>query len=384
VRRRTARPSTYEHDGLCLKDAGAGSSAPNGPGSLASGAIGSPARDAGAESQSEERKLEDGESCDGDEDCASEHCDNGHCCRSGVCCETKHDCPSEYASRAKCSDPTTCQGTRREAICDNKTCSTAMVDDDSACAESTIALKCDGRPVYCTGRTDQAEPLACAIGSTTTGAGVAGMSAAFAGMSGSSDMATGTAGTSGATPGMGESSDNTSCSGDRDCDPSSYCLSGQCIPDAQNGESCSRAAMCSSGNCAGGLCCSFGQCCRDNSDCRTSRKICVSRSTCTGAQIAQECRNNMCQDGAPVTETSACDGMEALKCGRYRAVVCQGGSASPCPATCANKSDCAIGNNCVTGVCLKACSVDDECDRSNHEMCVGASNGPGMGVCVDL
>jgi hypothetical protein len=197
-------------------------------------------------------------------------------------------------------------------------------------------------------------------------------------------MPGGTAGTSGAPPGMAASSDNTSCSGDADCDRSSYCLSGRCAPDAGNGESCSRAAMCSSGNCSGGVCCSFGQCCHDNSECRTKRKICASRSTCTGTQIAQECRNNMCQDGAPVAEDSACDGMEALKCGRYRAVVCQGGSANACPTTCASDTDCAIGNSCNTGACLKRCSADDECDQSNHEMCVGGFMGPGMGVCVDL
>ena len=91
--------------------------------------------------------------------CATGHCQNGFCCDEGDCCSMADDCPASYQAAAQCSHPTSCQGTRTDAVCTAAQCQSAPVDDDSGCDESVMAAECGEYPqVFCNATEDQTAP----------------------------------------------------------------------------------------------------------------------------------------------------------------------------------------------------------------------------------
>jgi hypothetical protein len=316
------------------------------------------------EPSSSESEADDGQGCTREADCASGHCDNGLCCESGDCCRNKYDCPREYAVEPTCMTPNACQGQRGDALCDEHVCRTNIVDDDSACSATTVAVDCGGgeAAVYCSGALEQRAPNGCDPIEPASDAGTA---------ADSQSVTIGTAGMSGAP-------DEPRCSDDQACGPNMHCVAGECVDDLPNGERCSRAAMCGSGYCGNQICCTFGQCCQSNDDCRFSRRQCVDRSACRGTRIDQQCSNNVCRDSAPVEDDEVCSGMTARTCGDYREVTCGTGvAAEACPTSCASDDDCSAGRTCASPICVKRCTRNEECDSARNEICTS-------GLCADI
>ena len=103
--------------------------------------------------------LPNGSACDANDDCESGHCRNGFCCAEGDCCAAPRDCPSSYQEVAECRDAATCQGNRRDVVCQANQCASVLVPDDSGCTALTVAQICfaylDAR---CNGQREQLTP----------------------------------------------------------------------------------------------------------------------------------------------------------------------------------------------------------------------------------
>jgi hypothetical protein len=111
-----------------------------------------------AASECRERKS-DGAVCASGRECLSGACSGGRCCPLGEdCCESAEDCPAFYQAEPVCHDPGRCQGSRRDARCDEQhRCQALWVDDDSAC-DAFVRFRCpDGGERACTGQTEQPE-----------------------------------------------------------------------------------------------------------------------------------------------------------------------------------------------------------------------------------
>jgi hypothetical protein len=159
--------------------------------------------------------VDDGAACavEGDVSCKSGHCDRGLCCREGSCCATAADCPDSYRSAAACTvnGPTTdCQGTRRDATCQDSVCGSMTVPDDSGC--NALARDCG------------------AFDAVVCGAG--------------SDQPVATC--------------PDHCSGDGDCQGGYGCAAGACVAIVGLGDACTGTGR---GSCAEGLKCENGVCC---------------------------------------------------------------------------------------------------------------------------
>lgn len=155
--------------------------------------------------------LGDGSSCDEGSDCISGHCQNNFCCSSGDCCSQPSDCNSLlYGETASCVVPATCQGTRRDPVCQGNVCGkSGPVEDDSGCSSTTLANDCGSYlGVYCNGTSVQNAP-SCPV----------------------------------------------ACTQDGQCDANAHCDS-ICVPDLPAGDSCDEQTDCQTGlTCVDGVCC---------------------------------------------------------------------------------------------------------------------------------
>ena len=68
-------------------------------------------------------------------------------------CQVNADCPEVY--QPYCSDPASCQGYATVSQCIGSKCEEVVIDDDSACNESTLAC---GADIYCNGTPEQEAP----------------------------------------------------------------------------------------------------------------------------------------------------------------------------------------------------------------------------------
>lgn len=374
-------PNTREESGLCIRQDPVSAGGGGTSGSDAGGGAGTRASSTSASAIESAQELDDGEACETNEACASGHCDGGFCCASGSCCRSKYDCPTSYSKRAQCTEASTCQGIREEAACTEHVCGTEMVEDDSGCGSTTLALPCDGSPVYCGGQTNQRAPRCPekpAGPSSMMNGGTAGRTGGMAIGGSPSAMGGSQPGMAGAPSMMSGPAPGT-CDQDTDCSATEYCSSGRCVADALNGESCPRSAACQSGYCSRGVCCSSGQCCRNASECAPPRSVCMDVSSCSGVRITQECRNSTCVDGAGIPDHTACNGRVAKTCGAYANVVCQDVPAQACATTCLADDNCAPGYGCLgQSICVKRCTRDEECNAAEQEFC----GGPGL--CADI
>ncbi|MCA9575975.1 MAG: hypothetical protein R3B40_26260 [Polyangiales bacterium] len=155
-----------------------------------------------------------GDACSANSQCMSNHCQNGFCCATGDCCSTASDCGG-YGSAPACDSPSTCQGTRDDAVCTAaKQCSTtANVPDDSACTSGTLANGCGNYTnLMCNGAVSQTAPMC-----------------------------------------------PSSCTNSSQCDAGAFCGMGICQPLRTQGQTCSITS-----DCAGGLACADGVCCNNS------------------------------------------------------------------------------------------------------------------------
>lgn len=281
--------------------------------------------------------LADGQACDESSDCESDHCQNGFCCSGGDCCQVAQDCPTFGTVAPICETPSTCQGTRGEAVCTTSySCaSTGTVQDDSACDASTLASDCGWfLPVYCTGDVTQNPPTC-----------------------------------------------PSTCSSDADCDAAAFCnpATSVCEEDRADGGVCQQESWCKSDHCQNGFCCAGGDCCVSETDCPASYSgdpVCTVPTSCQGEVDVAQCTANSCTTSAGVDDDSACGaGLEASSCGPYTSIYCTGDSLQQppqCPTTCTSDSACDASAYCnAGGACVPdepdggACNDAAEC-QSGH------------------
>ena len=282
--------------------------------------------------------LADGLQCDETSDCESDHCQNAFCCAFGDCCQVAQDCPTFGTEDAVCENPTTCQGTRGEAVCTNNyTCATTgLVQDDSACTAQTEANPCGWYlSKYCTGGVNQSSPQC-----------------------------------------------PTTCSSHADCDVGGHCdpATSTCIADLPDGMMCANDdARCQSDHCANGFCCGAGTCCATESDCPgsfSSDPVCTLPGVCQGEADVAQCLSYQCATSFGVGDDSACNSMSpANNCGPYLPVYCDGNSVQnppECATSCTNDLDCDANAYCNTsGVCVldepngDSCNDNAECQSAH-------------------
>jgi len=71
-------------------------------------------------------------------------------------CDTALDCPDDFRREPTCSTPSTCQGDRMDATCENHTCGSTLIDDDTACDSSVLSDPCGlYADIYCSGGDEQ-------------------------------------------------------------------------------------------------------------------------------------------------------------------------------------------------------------------------------------
>jgi len=159
--------------------------------------------------------LLDGLACDHAGQCAGGHCRNGFCCAEGDCCSEPADCPAAYRAEPVCDQAASCQGRRRDALCERSMCSLGpWLDDDRGCEAGLLANECGLYPeMRCTGAADQQAPRC-----------------------------------------------PQSCDGDGACDANAHCDGARCLPDEGEAGACDEAS-----DCAPGLACTErGWCCPAN------------------------------------------------------------------------------------------------------------------------
>ncbi|KAB2902984.1 MAG: hypothetical protein F9K40_07365 [Kofleriaceae bacterium] len=282
--------------------------------------------------------LANGQACDESSDCESGHCQNGFCCADGDCCSVAMDCPTYGTFEPVCDTPSTCQGSRGEAVCNaNFECTTQNgVPDDSACVPTVEANDCGWwRPIYCAGGASQTAP---------------------------------------ACP--------TTCNSHADCDAGAWCdpVTDTCREDLDDGNTCGTDDLrCKSGHCENGFCCASGDCCATAANCPASYSsppVCTSPTACDGEADVATCVASICGTAQDVDNDSACTaGTQASDCGPYRPVFCSGATTQtppPCATTCTSDSECDTAAYCnPTMQCVPdqpdggVCQDDAEC-TSGH------------------
>jgi hypothetical protein len=255
--------------------------------------------------------TEPGGDCMASNECSTNYCNRGVCCAAGDCCREDGDCDAGlYTTPAVCQDTTTCQGVAGRPSCQASQCTVAMADDDSGCDRTVIADFCgDGGDVHCRGGADQGPPPPCATG--TCAAGLFTVAS---------------------------------------CNEEAFCWQGDCIPDQPNGEGCTVATDCQSGNCSNNVCCDpGGDCCENDSQCPAKRS-CVDQVMCQGTRQERYCDMNSgtCANGMVIDDDSGCGMMMSTReCGDNLQPTCSAqedqADAPPCPR-CTNLPRCAASH----------------------------------------
>jgi hypothetical protein len=112
--------------------------------------------------------------------------------------------------------------------------------------------------------------------------------------------------------------------GDAECAKDAFCWQGNCLPDQPNGESCTAAGACQSGNCQNGVCCSEGDCCESDAQC-PAVKTCDDTVMCQGKSQLRHCDTGqgVCVNDEIVDDDSGCGGRPSTReCGRNLAPLC--------------------------------------------------------------
>jgi len=276
-------------------------------------------------------KSKQGQACTANSQCASGFCADGFCCNAAcdggcdVCNATPGTCTvlAKGASGAGCGS----------YFCDGAAgkCPTSCAAD----ADCTSGFFCAAGGI-CQARRLQGGSCNVGSGGDCLVAGCRECSGTLSCKDGycCNGACTGNCQTCAATPGtcttVSTADDLDTCTGSNTCSSSGSCL-------AKNGQSCTSAAQCASGNCVDGVCC--------NTSCAGGCDVCnATAGTCS--VVAQ--------------------GTAGVGCGAY---VCNG-SAPSCPSTCGNDADCASGYYCgAAGTCVARKAQGATCNQAAGADC---------------
>ena len=246
------------------------------------------------------------------------------CCATGDCCSQASDCPVDFSMGATCTDPSTCQGSRVDAVCQQNQCASTSVDDDTGCS-GLIVSECGLYPsISCLLSPNQSAP-ACA----------------------------------------------TSCTSNAECDAHAICNGNACVPIQSNGAACSEPSECVSGHCQNGYCCTSGDCCAASADCPNAYRelsTCGDTASCQGTRVDAACQLNRCTS-VSVADDSGCEGEIAHNCGFYTAVICsaqQNQIAPECATSCTSNEQCDPSFTCHENSCQPAMSNGSPCSQSTQ------------------
>ena len=289
----------------------------------------------------------------GDNECVSDHCQNGFCCTAGDCCAGDGDCGGlTYDVAAWCASPSTCQGSRKDAVCVSFACqSSAAIDDDTAC--DTLINCAPYAYDLCDGTEDQ--PIA-------------------------------------ACP--------TICVDDDDCVTGAHCSVGpdalkHCYYDKVDCDACAGNWECVSGNCNGPAgqetCCAAGKDCVPAGNAAlcdasySSAAVCGDGDHCQGTRVdatatACACGSETIDDDTACTAAVTAEGIE---CSCFPHPICDGtADQNPvCATTCVDDTACVDSCTCDGGTCTDKLSNGEVCDEDAD--CLSESCSPD-GVCCDL
>ncbi len=191
------------------------------------------------------------------------------------------------------------------------------------------------------------------------------------------------------------------CVVDSQCNDSSFCMGGNCVPEFPNGDACGSPNQCASGLCVDGVCCDglcTGQCeaCDVSSfegactpvlgDPRGGRPLCATDGslcggTCDGTTVVScvyPTTGSVCRDASCASDQAIlgafCDGQGA--CPPEIRQDCSGAGCSGdlCAGGCVVDPDCLVGEFCSGGVCLPQGALGDPCAAGSQ--CVS-------GACTD-
>lgn len=340
-------------------------------------------------------KKTDGQSCGGGGDCL-----NGNCVE-GVCCDTACDGACDVCFTGKCAvaDPSypgnpSCL----PAVCNgiDTSCPTTCASDAGCaggyyCAADTTCQqkKAKGDPCSVVAGFDCFES-GCAVCATGFCADHVCCDAACDGpcdvceisLGATEDgqceiLAAGSSGSPSCDPhvcdGFGPSCP-TSCAGDDECAPSSYCAlpDGVCQPDRDEGEPCASGSQCNSGFCADGVCCDqkCGEGCKA---CLAALKVSGPDGEC-GDVLADTDPHDACEEeGAESCKLNGmCDGTGS--CAYYvKDTLCEPGQCVGNSAkswTCNGQGICGeqpiepctpFVCDAATGACKTECEDDPDC-----------------------
>ena len=319
--------------------------------------------------------------CAGDDQCQSGNCVDDFCCDTacdGQCeaCDVANlagTCTAvsgpPHGARSLCdSDGSVCGG-----ACDGATRGSCAYPDGSiacraaSCAggAATLAAGCDGLGACPAVQTQPCAPFTC-----------------------------------GASLCLGD------CSAETDCNLSTYCSGGVCVPTLDPAAACTTDDQCASTHCSDGVCCDTGcsgQCeaCNETDTagtcmpvsgtprstraaCNTDGSACggacdgVTPATCAYPNGSVVCGAPSCAAGV-ATLPSVCDSLGNCSATQTQPCAPFTCGLSACLGDCGTAADCSVGDYCSAGICVPllepaaACVTDDQCE-STH--CVD-------GVCCD-
>ncbi len=361
-------------------------------------------------------------------ECGTGFCTDGFCCEAacGGACESCSAMPGSciVASLGAAGRPPSCA----PYVCSGSTNACPMTcATDAACAAG----------YYCSGGScvaKKARGQSCATANECTTTFCADSVCCNAACSGACDAcdATGTClnVTGSGNPSCGfyvcpgnSPSCPSSCTTDPQCASGYFCSSNACGAKRANGQVCTTANQCTSGNCADGFCCDqpcaggcdvcnvtpgtcsvvimgssganpscgaqtcdgvSGNCpggCSSDANCASTfycngagqcaaqlaqGSVCARNRQCTSSNCVDSyCCNSACSGGCDVCNATAgsCTtlvaGSAGLGCGLY---LCDGSSAA-CKITCASDTDCTSGNFCSGTNCVPALAQGQMCTR---------------------
>ena len=365
-------------------------------------------------------KPKPGQACNAGADCASGHCKDGVCCDSacegqckscvtGICntiasrdddpeCKGENTCSASGACLKRKGESCTGSSQCASGYCkDSKCCDTECTAPCHSCATGACtAVKSGVDADSCTGSSTCDAEGHCKKKNGETCTGGVQCASGFCKDSKCCDTECSSPCydcDSGTCSQVTSAEDSPECAGDNTCNGSGVCKK-------KNGQECTEATQCASGNCRDGRCCNTacgascqscltGKCedvksaddadsCTGENTCSASG-VCLKRNgeTCTGGgQCASgHCKDNKCCDTECIAPCYNCGSGTCLPVkGGDDVTECQGNYTCDSGGSCKRKDGqgCTGGVVCASGFCKDGACCNTQCDTPCHTCTTGS------------